>query len=204
MAVLGRIMDENLTGIRVVRAFGAEPYELDKYGSASEEAHSLAAERIKTRVASTTVMTFAYFIAMGLVLWVGGTRVIDGQMTVGKLTEFLTFMTILQLPVRQLGLVVNSFARTLTCGARMFGVLDLDPVIADKQGAQDLPNKIGTVKFENVSFAYPGEGLPTVLKDISFEIDANVLIVHVDIIIDLFVVDIRVVGMLCVFQKVIG
>ena len=107
---------------------------------------------------------------MGLVLWVGGTRVIDGQMTVGKLTEFLTFMTILQLPVRQLGLVVNSFARTLTCGARMFGVLDLDPVIADKQGAQNLPNKIGTVKFENVSFAYPGEGLPTVLKDISFEV----------------------------------
>ena len=170
MAVLGRIMDENLTGIRVVRAFGAEPFELDKYGSASEEAHSLAAERIKTRVASTTVMTFAYFIAMGLVLWIGGTRVIDGQMTVGKLTEFLTFMTILQLPVRQLGLVVNSFARTLTCGARMFGVLDLDPVIEDKKGAQDLSNKIGVVKFEKISFAYPGEGLPTVLKDISFEV----------------------------------
>ena len=105
MAVLGRIMDENLTGIRVVRAFGAEPYELDKYGSASEEAHSLAAERIKTRVASTTVMTFAYFIAMGLVLWVGGTRVIDGQMTVGKLTEFLTFMTILQLIIVQSNLM---------------------------------------------------------------------------------------------------
>lgn len=170
MAVLGRIMDENLTGIRVVRAFGAEPYELKKYDVASEEAHSLAAERIKTRVASTTAMTFAYFLSMGLVLWVGGTRVIDGQMSVGTLTEFLTFMTILQLPVRQLGLVVNSFARTLTCGARMFGVLDLDPVVGDKPEAKEIADNIGTVKFENVSFAYPGEGLPTVLNGISFEV----------------------------------
>ena len=79
-------------------------------------------------------------------------------------------MTILQLPVRQLGLVVNSFARTLTCGARMFGVLDLNPVIEDKPDAQNLSNEIGAVKFENVSFAYPGEGLPTVLKNISFEV----------------------------------
>ena len=68
------------------------------------------------RVASTTEMTFAYFVAMGLVLWVGGERVIAGTMTVGTLTEFLTFITILQLPVRSLGLVVNSFARGSSCG----------------------------------------------------------------------------------------
>ena len=117
MAVLSRIMDENLTGIRVVRAFGAEPHELDKFDTASAEAMALADKRIKTRVASTTTMTFAYFVAMGLVLWVGGLRVLDGAMTVGKLTEFLTFMTILQSPVRQLGMVVNSFARAATCGA---------------------------------------------------------------------------------------
>jgi ATP-binding cassette subfamily B protein len=91
-------------------------------------------------------------------------------MSVGTLTEFLTFMTILQLPVRQLGLVVNSFARTLTCGARMFGVLDLDPVVADKPEAKELPDRVENVKFENVTFAYPGEGLPTVLNGISFEV----------------------------------
>ena len=101
-------MDENLTGIRVVRAFGAEPYELEKYDFASEEAHSLAAARIKTRVASTTTMTFAYFVAMGLVLWIGGIRVIDGHMTVGKLTEFLTFMTSLnQFQRGMLLLIIN-------------------------------------------------------------------------------------------------
>ncbi len=170
MAVLGRIMDENLTGIRVVRAFGAQPYELAKYGVASDEAMALADNRIRTRVASTTLMTYTYFIAMGLVLWVGGLRVVEGQMTVGTLTAFLTFMTILQQPVRQLGLMINSVARTSTCGARLFAVLDLDPEISDKPDAPALALSGGVVKFENVEFAYHGEGAPPVLKGISFEI----------------------------------
>ena len=126
MGTLGQIMDENLTGIRVVRAFGAEPYEIAKDDAASDDAMAIADERIKTRAASTSVMTFAYFVAMGLVLWVGGLRVLEGAMTVGDLTVFLTFITILQQPVRQLGLLVNSIARASTCGARLFAVLDLE------------------------------------------------------------------------------
>ena len=72
LAVLGRIMDENLTGIRVVRAFGAELFELEKFDRSAAEALQLSSRRINVRVASTTEMTFAYFIAMALVLWVGG------------------------------------------------------------------------------------------------------------------------------------
>jgi ATP-binding cassette subfamily B protein len=170
MGVLGRIMDENLTGIRVVRAFGAERFEMARYDAASDEAMALSDTRIKTRVASTTAMSFAYFVAMGLVLWVGGMRVIDGTMTVGKLTEFLTYITILQAPVRQLGLVVNSFARATTCGARLFAVLDLEPEIRDRPGAQPLALADGTIRFEDVSFAYAGPGAPPVLHGVSFEV----------------------------------
>ncbi len=170
MAVLGRIMDENLTGIRVVRAFGAEPYELGKFNAASDEAMALADRRIRARVESSTSMTFAYFIAMGLVLWAGGLRVLDGAMTVGTLTEFLTFMTILQLPVRQLGLVVNSFARTTTCGARLFAVLDLEPEITNREDAPPLRLIDGVLRFDDVSFAYAGEGAPPVLRGVSFEV----------------------------------
>ncbi len=174
MAVLGRIMDENLTGIRVVRAFGAQPYELDKYNAASDEAMELADRRIKVRTYSTTLMTYTYFIAMGLVLGVGGFRVLDGAMTVGRLTEFLTFMTILQQPVRQLGLMINSVARTSTCGARLFAVLDLEPEIRDAEGAPPLEITEGTLKFENVEFSYPsaldGRNPPPVLRGVSFEV----------------------------------
>ncbi len=170
MGVIGRIMDENLTGIRVVRAFGAEAYELGKYGEAADEAMALADQRIKTRVSSTSVMTFAFFIAMGLVLWVGGLRIFDDQMTVGDLTEFLAFMTILQMPVRQLGLMVNSFARATTCGGRLFAVLDLEPKIADRAGAKPLEIKDSHVRYENVSFGYGGDDAPPALHGISFEV----------------------------------
>jgi ATP-binding cassette subfamily B protein len=170
MGVLGRIMDENLTGIRVVRAFDAEDHELGKYNVASDEAMTIADERIKTRVFSTTAMTFAYFVSMGLVLWVGGLRVLDGQMSVGMLTEFLAFMTILQLPVRQLGLMINAFARAASCGARLFNILDVEAEIRDRDGALPLDPETGTLRFDNVAFAYGGEGLPSVLNGVSFEV----------------------------------
>ncbi len=171
MAVLGRIMDENLTGIRVVRAFGAEIYELDKYQASSDHALVLAARRIRTRVASATLMNFAFFVAMGLVLWVGGLRVINGYMTVGTLTEFLFFMIILQQPVRQLGMVVNAFARACTCGARLFAVLDLEPPIRDGDSARPLEITDGVLEFEDVSFAYAGEASPPVLRGVSFRVE---------------------------------
>ena len=170
MGRLGQIMDENLSGIRVVRAFAAESYEIDKYDVASDAAMAIADERIKTRAASTSIMTFAYFIAMGLVLWVGGLRVLDGAMTVGALTVFLTFITILQQPVRQLGLLVNAIARASTCGGRLFSVLDLEPAISDLPSARPLRPGQGTVCFENVSFAYAGAGAPPVLHDVSFSV----------------------------------
>ena len=170
MGIIGRIMDENLTGIRVVRAFGAEEYELAKYGAAADTAMALADKRIKTRVASTTIMTFAYFIAMGLVLWVGGLRVLEGQSTVGELTEFLAFMTILQLPVRQLGLLVNSFARASTTGRRLFAVLDLEPTITDGTDAKPLEISDSHVRYENVSFGYGGADGPPALHGVNFEV----------------------------------
>lgn len=171
MAVLGRIMDENLTGIRVVRAFGAEPHELDKYQAASDHALSLAARRIRTRVSASTAMNLAFLAAMGLVLWVGGARVIDGRMTVGTLTEFLAFMTILQQPVRQLGMVTNSFARASICGARLFAVLDLEPAIRDREGARAIEVTDGVLEFEDVSFAYPGGEASPVLRGVSFRVE---------------------------------
>ena len=81
-------------------------------------------------------MNFSFFAAMGLVLWVGGDKVIAGEISVGTLAAFLTFMTILQMPVRQLGLLVNSFARASTCGTRLFELLDLDLDIKDAPGRQ--------------------------------------------------------------------
>jgi ATP-binding cassette subfamily B multidrug efflux pump len=168
MSVLSRVMEENLSGIRVVRAFSAGAHEMGKFDAASASALELAHERVDIRVRSTGIMTFSFLAALGLVLWVGGGKVADGQMSVGTLTQFLTFMTILQMPVRQLGLLVNSFARTSTCGARVFAFLDLEPAIADAPGARDLVLTDAELRFDNVDFAYPNAPDAQVLTGLSF------------------------------------
>ncbi|ABC93459.1 putative multidrug ABC-transporter, ATP-binding protein (plasmid) [Rhizobium etli CFN 42] len=169
LSVLTRIMEENLGGIRVVRAFAAQEHELTKFEAASKNALALAHQRVGIRVVNTSAMTFSFFAAMGLVLWIGGGKVMSGEITVGTLASFLTFMTILQMPVRQLGLMVNAFARASTCGSRLFNLLDLDIAIKDAPDAKELAVTEGVLRFENVSFAYPGSEKRTVLHDVSFE-----------------------------------
>jgi ATP-binding cassette subfamily B multidrug efflux pump len=168
LSILTRVMDENLGGIRVVRAFSAQKFELSKFDAASKAALELAHERVMVRVRNTSMMTFSFFAAMGLVLWVGGTKVISGEMSVGTLASFLTFMTILQMPVRQLGLMVNSFARAETCGERFYAFIDEKVEIEDRTGAQPLRVTEGVLRFENVNFTYPGASHPT-LRNVSFE-----------------------------------
>ncbi len=170
LSLLTRVMDENLAGIRVVRAFAGQDYEMRKFNRVSDQAQSLANELIGIRVRNTTFMTFAFFSAVVAVLWVGGLKVIDGEMTTGTLTQFLAFMFILQMPVRQLGMMVNGFARTQTSGTRLFEILDLDPEIKDKPEAKPLEVKQGILRFEHVDFAFMDEfGDEQILRDISFE-----------------------------------
>lgn len=168
LSVLSRVMEENLGGIRVVRAFAAQAHELFKFDTASKSALGLAHDRVGIRVRNTSAMTFSFFLAMGLVLWVGGNKVIDGEITVGTLASFLTFMTILQMPVRQLGMMVNSFARASTCGTRLFGLLDLEIAVRDAPDAKPLDLTQGELRFDNVSFAYPAAPDREVLSNISF------------------------------------
>ncbi|WP_407648200.1 ABC transporter ATP-binding protein [Devosia rhodophyticola] len=170
---LSRVMEENLGGIRVVRAFAGQKHEMDKFDAASKEALNLTHQRVNIRVRNTSAMTFSFFFSMGLVLWFGGNMVIDGTMTVGTLTTFLTFMTILQMPVRQLGMMVNSYARASTCGSRLFNLLDMDLGIDDAPGATDLKVTEGTLKFDNVDFTFPGSGGQKALSDVSFEAHAG-------------------------------
>ncbi|MCV3211059.1 MULTISPECIES: ABC transporter ATP-binding protein [Mesorhizobium] len=169
LSVLGRVMEENLGGIRVVRAFAAQPYEMLKFDHASKKALGLAHDRVDIRVRNTSAMTFSFLFAMALVLWIGGNKVIAGETSVGTLTMFLTFMMILQMPVRQIGFMVNAFAHASTCGSRLFGLLDLDIAIKDAPGARPLEVSQGTLRFDNVSFAYNGIENRPILKNISFE-----------------------------------
>ena len=171
LSLLTRIMEENLGGIRVVRAFAAEDHELKRFDAASDAAIAMSMQRIQIRYSNGAIMSFSYYAAMGLVLWAGGHKIIDGAITVGTLAEFLAFMAILQQPVRQVAMIVNSTARASISGARVFEVLDLVPAVIDKPDAAPLALPDGVLRFENVSFAYEdAAGKSPALHGVTFEV----------------------------------
>jgi ATP-binding cassette subfamily B multidrug efflux pump len=171
---LTRVMEENLGGIRVVRAFAAQKFEINKFDEFSKKALDISIKRVGVRYSNTSVMTYSYFLAMGLVLWIGGEKVLHGQITVGDLTQFLAFMTILQMPIRQTGMVINGIARASVSGVRLFEILDIEPTVQDKPGAKDLKVETGLLQFKNVAFSY--DGLPeknpsdATIQNINFEV----------------------------------
>ena len=172
MGNLTKVMDENLKGIRVVRSFSAEPYEMQKYDKSSNEAFNRAFHLVGVRAKNLSIITLAFLGVMSLVLLVGGLKVLDENdpFSLGQLAQFLAFMSIMQNPVRQLGMVVAGWAQGATSGRRLFEVLDQVPEIDDKPGAKDLVLTDGALRFENVDFAYMDEyGDEQVLSDVSFE-----------------------------------
>jgi len=173
MSVLTRVMEENLGGTRVVRAFSAQKYEMKKFDEWQQRCLDVSLQRADVRYVNTSLMTLSYYIAMTLVLWVGGQRVLAGTVTVGELTQFLAFMTVLQMPIRQVGMVVSGIARGSVSGVRMFEILDLEPAIRDAPDAKELVVKDARLAFENVSFSYTGFASEHTISDISFEVRAG-------------------------------
>jgi ATP-binding cassette subfamily B protein len=169
MAGLTLTMEENLQGIRVVRAFAGKSFELGKFDRAADEVLATQYRRITLRFRGVAAMMVSFNASLGLLLLLGGRKVLAGQMTVGGLTEFLTYMTLLQAPIRQIAMIFNTAARATSSGQRVFQVLDLKPEIADAPDAAPLEPGDGTLRFEAVSFAYGPEVRP-VLQDVSFEV----------------------------------
>lgn len=155
MSLVTKVMEENLGGIRVVRAFSAQWHELKRYDLFSDVALQMARQRAGLFVKNITQMTYIYYLAMGLTLWIGGEKVIAGEISLGVLAEALAFMLILQMPVRQIGWMINSIARASTCGGRLFHIIDLTPTISDAPDAKNLKVTDGVVRFEGVCFRYP-------------------------------------------------
>jgi ATP-binding cassette subfamily B protein len=171
MSILTRTMEESLQGMRVVRAFAAKPSEMAKFDAAGGDALRLSNQRITMRVSSVRTVTLAFYIAMGLVMWVGGRRVVAGTMTPGTLTELVLYMLMLQMPIRQVTMVVNSAARATSSGTRLFEVLDAVPTVRDAPGAKDLALTLGVLRFEDVGFAYdPSPDAKAQIAHITFEV----------------------------------
>tara|TARA_Y100001970_G_scaffold8156_1_gene9416 strand:+ start:122147 stop:123931 length:1785 start_codon:yes stop_codon:yes gene_type:complete len=154
MADLSIVMNENFSGIRVVKAFGAQNYEENKFDSKSLDVAKVFVRAEQLRSSSLSFMLFTFLIAISLVLFFGGRLAIQGDLTPGELAQFIFYLQILAMPVRMAGWVVNSYARAASAGERLFEILDSKSNVQDTLSPVIMSKVKGDVYFENISFAY--------------------------------------------------
>ena len=172
MADSSTVLQENLSGMKVVKAFGSEKHEETKFEhyNAKVAAGSVKAE--KFQIINMTIINASFFTLIGVILLLGGYRVIGGTLTAGELAQFLFYFQILNLPIRSVGMMVNNFARASAAAERVFKIIENDQSIKEHPLARNLPRAKGNVSFNEVGFKY-ADGTEDVLKNISVEVRAG-------------------------------
>ncbi len=168
LGALNTVLQENLAGIRVVKAFAREDYEVQRF---SERNRDLKAENIKLIELFSTFFPLIFFIAnLGVVavLWVGGNQVITNQMSLGELVAFTGYQGFFLMPIFMLGFIGSAMSRAEASSQRIFEVIDAQSDVRDRENARELPPLKGEVVFEDVFFRYSGADQDTI-QNISFD-----------------------------------
>lgn len=158
---------EQITGIRVVRAFVREAYETERFTKANRDITQLSLKIGQLFVLMFPLITVILNVATGAVLWFGGQRVDAGLVDVGGLTAFLQYLLQILAAVMMGTFMAMMLPRALVCARRITGVISHEPSITPPQDTVTPETMSGTVEFRNVSFSYAGADAP-VLEDISF------------------------------------
>lgn len=164
-AKMTTILQEDLTGIQVVQAFVREPYEIERFRDANVELMRRRLATIREWSFNFPMMTFIISLGTAIILWYGGNLVNSGQLTVGTLVAFNSYLGMLASPVQRMGWLVDMAADAVASGRRIFEILDTPSPVRERPGAIDLPAVAGRVEFRDVGFAYGAE--PT-LEHVSF------------------------------------
>ena len=154
LARLTIVLQENLSGARVVKSFGREDLETKKFDKEAQALFNDSYESTRLQSLSVPSMTAIWMLGMAVTIWYGGHEIAAGTMAVGKLAAFALYLTLLQQPLRMLGNVINVTARAHSAGQRVFEILDAESAVKEKPNAVELSGVKGHVQFENVSFGY--------------------------------------------------
>ncbi len=161
------VLQENLSGMRVVKAFGARAFEEAKFNSRADAIARLTYSATRLFASQGSLMTFIFTSATGAILWYGGREVAAGRLTPGELASFILFMGLLGMPVRMSGWLMNTLSRASSAGQRLYDVLDAESPVTEKPEAVPLPRVAGHVAFENVSVGYDDGG--NAVRGVNFE-----------------------------------
>ncbi|MDO9556307.1 MAG: ABC transporter ATP-binding protein [Coriobacteriia bacterium] len=175
LAALNSVLQENIAGVRVVKAFAREPFEAQRYRGADE---LLLDQGLKVRI--TVANAFPLLFSVGtlgvaLVTWVGAVQVIHGELTVGELVAFTSYLMLLLQPLFIIGFGAQSIARAGASAQRLFEILDVATDVAERPNAVAMGPIQGRIELRGVTLRYPGSTTDT-LSDLSFIVEPGAAI----------------------------
>ncbi|AFM18564.1 ABC-type multidrug transport system, ATPase and permease component [Mycolicibacterium chubuense NBB4] len=163
---INRVMREQLTGLRVVRAFAREPFERNRFAEANEALAGTALEAGRWQALMLPVTTLVINVSSVALIWFGGLRIDAGQMQVGSLIAFLSYFMQILVAVLMATFILVIIPRASVCAERITEVLVTQPAIVTSPDALSPTTIAGEIRFENVTFSYLGADRP-VLEDVS-------------------------------------
>lgn len=167
---LTSVVEETVTGIRVVKAFGREQHQVDKLADHAQKVASKALEAVRLRAALLPMFEFLPAMMLAAITWLGGNRVIQGDISPGTFVLFALYATQLVMPVRAIGWFASDIQQATSSARRIFEVLDTEPGVRDRPGATVLLPTSGHLRFENVSFVKEGRRM---VDDVSIDIPSG-------------------------------
>jgi ABC-type multidrug transport system fused ATPase/permease subunit len=170
IAELTAEVEENVGGIRLVKAFAREDRQLGRVRDRAQRVFEQSMVSTRLRAFYNPFIGFLPNIGLAIVLLVGGRQAINGDITVGEFVAFYGYVNLLVSPVRMLGIALGMAQRAVASGARVFEVLDRQPRMTVPEGAPDLPDGAGHVELRGVSFGYDGE---PVLREVDLDVPAG-------------------------------
>jgi subfamily B ATP-binding cassette protein MsbA len=173
MGSLTTFLHETITGNRIVKAFNMEDYEKRRFAEENERYFKIFLKRIKIRALSHPLMELLGGIGIAIIIWVGGYKVVQGEMTPGTFFSFMTALLMLYAPVRNLNKVNLEIQEGLAAATRIYELLDTVAEIREEKGAFPLPPVSKGIEFKAVTFKY--DSAP-VLKSVSFHVRAGEII----------------------------
>ena len=165
---VNRLLREQITGVRVVRAFVREPYETQRFAGANGELTEVAVRAGRWQAGMFPTVMVVANISSVAVLWFGGHRVESGQMQVGALTAYLAYLMQILMAVMMGTFMLMMIPRSAVCADRIVEVLDTDTSVTPAAEPVTTLAEHGTLVFDHVDFSYPGADVP-VVRDVSFE-----------------------------------
>ena len=174
LGVLTTRLEQNLRGMRVVKAFAQEQSEMQKFEKENDAWFTLSNRNARIQSIHTPLLDLLANLGTAAIVWYGGSLVMRGELTLGELVAFTTYLGQLFNPIRMLGMIIPAIAMASASAERIFEILDAIPDVHSDPKAKALPAVTGRVQFQNVSFSY--SGTRTVLENIDLDVQPGQII----------------------------